>query len=179
MGDRGVSARVWHALSQVVQENDDSWQLTVWHPPLKKSSPTSPCVILPPPLSLFTSSHLLLSLYPSPSFSPFSLHADCGPIIAQAPVWIALHLWKSVCGLLVFLYMFLFGYLILKNLVFSVLFSLECNTSLLHATIFGKTVWYILISRGNWKAIDIRMFKLECAWQLEFHLQFDLYLLEG
>lgn len=23
------------------------------------------------------------------------------------------------------------------------------------------------------------MFKLECAWQLEFHLQFDLYLLEG
>uniref|UniRef100_A0A3Q0QP26 Uncharacterized protein n=1 Tax=Amphilophus citrinellus TaxID=61819 RepID=A0A3Q0QP26_AMPCI len=24
MGDRGVSARVWHALSQVVQENDDS-----------------------------------------------------------------------------------------------------------------------------------------------------------
>ncbi len=24
MGDRGVSARVWHALSQVAQENDDS-----------------------------------------------------------------------------------------------------------------------------------------------------------
>lgn len=24
MGDRGVSTRVWHALSQVVQENDDS-----------------------------------------------------------------------------------------------------------------------------------------------------------
>lgn len=65
MGDRGVSARVWHALSQVVQENDDSWQLTVWHPPpLKKFSPTSPCVILPLSLSLhiFTSPFLSLSL---------------------------------------------------------------------------------------------------------------------
>lgn len=149
-------------------------------PPKKNPLPLPPASFS---LSLSLSLHIFtspsLSLYPSPSFSPFSLHADCGPIIAQAPVWIALNLWKSVCGLLVFLYMFLFGYLILKNLVFSVHFSLECNISLLHTTIFGKTVWYILISRGNWKAIDKCMFKLECAWQLEFHLQFDLYLLEG
>lgn len=107
MGDRGVSARVWHAPSQVAQENDDSWQLAVWHPPQKKSAPPplphlhpsrSPSLSVSP---LFTSSHL--SLYPSPSFSPSPMHADCGPIIAPAPVWIALHLWKSLCGPLVFL----------------------------------------------------------------------------
>ena len=70
MGDRGVSARVWHALSQVAQENDDSWQLAVWHPPpkKKKSAPPplphrhpsrSPSLSVSP---LFTSSHLSLSL---------------------------------------------------------------------------------------------------------------------
>lgn len=32
MGDRGVSTRVWHVSSQVVQENDDGWRLPVWHP---------------------------------------------------------------------------------------------------------------------------------------------------
>lgn len=139
MGDRGVSARVWHALSQVAQENDDSWQLAVWHPP--KNSAPSPLplairLVLPPSLSLsplFTFSHL--SLYPSPSFSPSPMHADCGPIIAPAPVWIALHLWKSPCGLLVFLYMFLFGAFIVTNWVFCFYFyssffdSIFLNTS--------------------------------------------------
>lgn len=107
MGDRGVSARVWHALSQVAQENDDSWQFAVWHPPKICPTPSpSPSVSLSLPLSLsplFTSSHLSLS---SPSFSPLPMHADCGPIIALAPVWIALHLWKSLCGVPVFLYIF-------------------------------------------------------------------------
>lgn len=66
MGDRGVSARVWHALSQVAQENDDSWQLAVWHPPKNLPHPHSPSpsvsFSLPSSLSLFTSSHLSLSL---------------------------------------------------------------------------------------------------------------------
>ena len=59
MGDRGVSARVWHALSQVAQENDGSWQIAVWHP-LPKICPT-PTVSSSLSL-LFTSSHLSLSL---------------------------------------------------------------------------------------------------------------------
>lgn len=51
-----------------------------------------------PPVS-FTLSLVLpsphISLHASPSFSPSPMHADCGPIIALAPVLIALHLWKS------------------------------------------------------------------------------------
>lgn len=65
MGDKGVSARVWHALSQVARENDDSWQHTVWLPPKLSPTPT-PCVIrlfLPSP-------HLYISPHSSPSFSP-------------------------------------------------------------------------------------------------------------
>lgn len=75
------------------------------------------------PLSLFLSPpspHIFL--YPSPSFSPSSMHADCGPIIALAPVLIALHLWKSLCGLLVLLYMFLFGTVIVTNVVLCIYF---------------------------------------------------------
>lgn len=54
-GDRGVSARVWRALPQVVPENDGSWQHTVWHPPKSAppplpNPPCSPSLSIPPSL---------------------------------------------------------------------------------------------------------------------------------
>jgi len=73
MGDRGGSARVWHAPSQVARENDGSWQLTVWPPP-PPPLPLAIRLVLPAPPSLpslhvFT---LSLSLYLYLSF-PFFL----------------------------------------------------------------------------------------------------------
>lgn len=53
-GDTGASIKVWLSLSQVVQENDDSWQLTGRGPPQKYApSPFIPTVI--PPILTFSS----------------------------------------------------------------------------------------------------------------------------
>lgn len=93
MGDRGVSARVWlprlrwHGRMMTA----DSSQCDT--PP--KNLPHPHLVSLWLFLSFLTSPHPPCS---SHFFSPFSMHADCGPIIAPAPVWKALHFWKSPCG---------------------------------------------------------------------------------
>lgn len=119
MGDRGVSTRVWHALSQVAQENDDSWQLTVWHPPHpphpQKSAPPLPLPPHPshpptlPSVRIFTSLSIPLQclLWYSNSTSTCLDSSTWKPVCFPAYIFDFLSHSVSLSTLLLFLFLFL------------------------------------------------------------------------